>query len=280
MDRRRHGRAWGPARNRGHRNLRDTLEEARAFLGEPSHFAPRFREPLPRNTAKAARRLFAASRPVRGTLAETYLHSRGVTVPLRFPSLRFHPACYYREHDGAPPETWPALIAAVTDLSGNITGVHRTWLARDGSAKAPIEHPRRAMGHLLGHAVRLGAADDVLAAGEGIETMLSLKSVLPDIPMTAALSAAHLAALSLPNSLRRLYVAVDNDPAGRRAARRLTARARETNIEAHFLVPRGKDWNADLHKGRPATTLIAALAQLSTEDATRFAAISRSATTT
>ena len=64
--------------------------------------------------------------------------------------------------------------------------------------------------------------------------------------MVAALSAAHLAALLLPPSLRRLYIAVDNDPAGRRAATRLTTRARASDIEAHLLVPRGDDWNADL----------------------------------
>ena len=127
----------------------------------------------------------------------------------------------------APLETWPALIAAVTDLSGNITGVHRTWLARDGSAKAPIADPRRAMGELLGNAVRFGAVHDVLAAGEGIETMLALRSLLPDMPMAAALSASHLAALLLPPRLRQLYVAADNDPAGRRAAIRLIARASE-----------------------------------------------------
>ena len=38
--------------------------------------------------------------------------------------------------------------------------------------KAPIDTPRRAMGDLLGNAVRFGVVDDVLAAGEGIETML------------------------------------------------------------------------------------------------------------
>ena len=36
--------------------------------------------------------------------------------------------------------------------------------------------------------------------------------------MIAGLSANHLAALDLPPSLRRLYVARDNDAAGRRAA--------------------------------------------------------------
>ncbi|OYV30446.1 MAG: DNA primase, partial [Acidocella sp. 20-61-6] len=102
----------------------------------------------------------------------------------------------------AQPEPWPALIAAVTDLSGVITGVHRTWLDPGGFdpirlGKAPVETPRRALGHLLGHAVRFGLVNglDVLAAGEGIETMLSLRCVLPAMPMAASLSAGHLAAL-------------------------------------------------------------------------------------
>ena len=56
--------------------------------------------------------------------------------------------------------------------------------------------------------------DDVLAAGEGIETMLALGTVLPRMPMAAALSAAHLAANVFPAALRRLYIARDNDPAG------------------------------------------------------------------
>jgi hypothetical protein len=102
------------------------------------------------------------------------------------------------------------MIAAVTDLSGAITGAHRTWLDPTGERKAPVETPRRAMGHLLGHAVRFDVAHDVLAAGEGIETMLSLRCVLPTMPMVAALSAAHLAAILFPATLRRLYVARDS----------------------------------------------------------------------
>ena len=259
------------ALNRGHRSLSDTLEEARAFLSEPSHLAPRAPEPAPRNGAEAGRRLFAASRAVRGTLAETYLRSRRITVPLRFPALRFHPACYYRAHENAPLETWPALIAAVTDLSGNVTGVHRTWLALDGLAKANLEDPRRAMGDLLGHAVRFGAVRDVLAAGEGIETMLSLKSLLPQLPMFAALSAAHLAALLLPQSLSRLYVAVDNDPAGRRAATHLATRARSANVETLLLMPHRDDWNTDLRELGPHQVFDDLAVQLRNEDAARFA---------
>lgn len=81
------------------------------------------------------------------------------------------------------------------------------------------------MGHLLGHGVRFGAANDVMAAGEGIETMLSLRSTMPTLPMVAALSANHLAALLFPVTLRRLYIARDADPAGDIAMASLADRA-------------------------------------------------------
>ena len=138
------------------------------------------------------------------------------------------------------------MIAAVTDLSGAITGVHRTWLSPNGSDKAPIETQRKAMGGLLGHAVRFGAADEVLAVGEGIETMLSLRCALPAMPVAAALSANHLAALLLPLTLRRLYIARDADASGDMALVALTERADAAGIEALALSPRMGDFNEDL----------------------------------
>jgi Toprim domain len=262
------------ALNRRHTSLRDTLEEARTFLNEPTRLPPHSQRPIRRDSKGAACRLFAASRPIHGTLAETYLRSRGITLPLRFTALRFHPNCYYRAHNDAPVETWPALIGAVTDLSGNVSGVLRTWLARDGSAKAPITSPRRALGELLGHAVRFGAADDVLAVAEGIETTLTLKSLLPRLPMAAALSANHLAALLLPPTLRRLYIAADNDNAGLRALARLTDRARQASIEAHPLLPCFDDWNAELLALGFADSFRTIAGQLHREDVERFRSFS------
>jgi phage/plasmid primase-like uncharacterized protein len=162
------------------------------------------------------------------------------------------------------------MIAAVTDLSGTITGVHRTWLARDGSGKAPIDTPRRAMGGLLGHAVRFGAAGDVLAAGEGIETMLSLRYALPAMPMAAALSASHLAALALPAALRRIYVARDADAAGETAATALIERAQAAGIEARVLSPRLKDLNEDLQAFGSGAVRASMRMQLASQDAARF----------
>jgi hypothetical protein len=172
------------------------MDEARSFLSLPHPAANGFIKPKRREggSSEAARRLFRAGRPVPGTPAEAYLRARGITAKLDWPALRYHPSVYYRARPDAELELWPALLAAVTDLDGTITGVQRTWLDRERPAKAPFADPRRALGYLLGNGVRFGHAADILAAGEGIETMLTLKSVLPALPMIAGLSANHLAA--------------------------------------------------------------------------------------
>ena len=238
------------ARNRGLDRLRDALDEARAFLSLPRPDLGRTTRhetsSAPRGSPESARRLFAMSQPIPGTVAEAYLRRRGIAALHASGSLRFHPRCYYRPDADAPTETWPALIAAVTDLDGRITGAHRTWLDPSGRDKAPIDTPRRAMGHLLGHGVRFGVPTDVMAAGEGIETMLSLRSIMPSLPMIAALSANHLAAILLPGTLRRLYVARDSDPAGDAALATLNSRAAEAGIEALELSPALGDFNEDL----------------------------------
>ena len=168
------------------------------------------------------------------------------------------------------------MIACVADLVGSITGVHRTWLDPDGFdrvrlGKAPIDTPRRAMGDLLGNAVRFGAPDDdVLVAGEGIETMLSLRCALPTLPMAAALSANHLAAMLLSSSLRRLYIARDADAAGDMVQATLLNRAQAAGIEAIPLSPRLGDFNEDLHVFGLDTLRAALRIQLAPEDVSRF----------
>jgi len=253
----------------------DALAEARAFLTLPCRESadtlPR-RSSAPSGSAEAARRLFAAGRPVPGTPAEAYLRAPGITARLDWPALRFHPAVWYRESEAHPREAWPALLAAVTDPSGNITGIQRSWLDRTGTAKAPIADPRRALGCLIGNGVRFGIATDIVAAGEGVETMLALASVLPALPLIAALSANHLAALAFAPSWRRLYVARDNDRAGRHAADRLHQRGRTAGIKIRELVPVHEDFNADLCALGPAALLAHLAPQLVPADLARFAA--------
>jgi hypothetical protein len=255
--------------NRGLGSLREALAEARTFLRLPRpEFVPRTAGPsAPVGSPEAAQRLWARSQPLAGTLGDVYLRARGIAGAGAQPALRFHPACWYRPDARTPRQIWPALIAAVTDESGAVTGIQRTWLSRDGGAKAPVDTPRRAMGHLLGNGVRFGPDHDVLAAGEGIETMLALRMALPSLPIVAALSANHLAALSFPPGLRRLYIARDNDAAGRAAVQRLTSPAAAAGIAAHVLSPAANDFNTDLARLGIAALRARLAGQLAAEDA-------------
>jgi hypothetical protein len=261
------------AKTRGLSRLCDVLDEARTFLSLPTlssdSCARQDQVPDPHGSSQSARRLYAMSQPIHGTFAEGYLAGRKITAPSDGP-LRFHPRCYYRPDANSPTETWPAMIAAVSDLSGKITGVHRTWLDPSSSGKAPIATPRRAMGHLIGHGVRFGTVDDVLAVGEGIETMLSLRSIAPALPIQAALSANHLSAILFPATLRRLYIARDNDPSGDAAASRLRTRAETVGIEVLVLSPAFNDFNEDLCRIGAEDLQHGVRLQLAPEDAVRF----------
>lgn len=248
--------------NQRYARLSETIEEAKRFLRLPlpasdnDSTSRAFAKPARAGSPAAARRLFAASKPLAGSLAATYLRSRGIKRTCDLPALRFHPRCYYRPNKDDVPGTLgalPALIAAVTGNDGVQTGAHRTFLCASGpnpsgDMKAKVASPRRAMGNMLGNAIRFGTAKDVLIAGEGIETVLSLREVLPTMPMAAATSSAHLAAILFPPTLRRLYVARDRDAAGDAAFGILSDRAQAAGIELVSLMPELGDFNDDLRQ--------------------------------
>ncbi len=228
----------------------DLLAEARAHLGRPQPILPDTPVPkkakAPGGTPAAAARLFAASVPVAGTLADTYLRARGLTQGGMMSALRFHPKCWHRDEGETRSLPRPALIAAVTDGAGSLQGVHRTWLAPDGIAKKVTHGPPLRLDCRLASAVRLTPHEDILVVGEGIETMLSLSEAIPGLPVWAALSSSHLGAVLLPEGLQRLYIAIDRDPAGQGAAERLSARALDVGIAVRVLEPRLGDFNDDL----------------------------------
>lgn len=268
--------------NRRHARLGETIKEAERFLALPPSTGHQgnavFTRPAQVGSSQAAKRLFAASRPLFGSLAADYLRSRGITQLHELSALRFHRRCYYRPNeDDAPgtPGTFPALIAAVTDHDGRQTGAHRTYLSPygldpGGNGKANVASPRRAMGDILGHAVRFGQCSDVMVAGEGIETILSLREILPKLPMAAATSSAHLAAILFPPGLRRLYVARDRDAAGDAAFGTLRARAQSAAVELVPLTPALGDFNDDLRQHGAAALGQRIVGQLREQDRTRF----------
>ena len=231
--------------------LRAALDEARRFLALP--VSPTTSRDEPYDATEAARRLWRRCRAIDGTHAERYLHARGL-LQCRFAALRFHPELRYRE--GSTVRRLPALVAAVTgDDPGTqsgpgspILGVQRTWLDPRSPAKAGVASPRKALGRIHGLAVRFGAPSDFapLVVGEGIETVLSLVTAVPEIRAAAALSAGSLGAFAPPPGLARLVIARDNDEDGSLAAERLARRCARLGIAATVIVPVGNDFNDDL----------------------------------
>ena len=226
--------------------LRPALDEARAFLALPAPAPPGAagEETVTERVARA-RRLWAACRPVAGTHAERYLRARAI-ARCGFAALRCHPRLHYRDEAGF--RRFPALVAAVTEPGGYVTGVHRTWLDPHRPAKAPVAAPRKTMGRVYGLAVRFGrpAGGASLLVGEGLETVLSLLTAVPALAGAAALAAGSLGAFSPPSGVSRLLIARDGDAEGEAAAERLAMRCAEAGIDATVLVPERGDFNDDL----------------------------------
>jgi hypothetical protein len=81
----------------------------------------------------------------------------------------------------------------------------------------------------------------------------------------------HLAALLLPPTLRRLYIARDADAAGDLAFATLAERAEAAGIEALALPPEVGDFNEDLCAFGVAAVRAALRIQLAPQDVIRFA---------
>lgn len=158
-----------------------------------------------------ARMLWDRALPAAGTLAEIYLRSRGIRVPvpecLRFlPRLEHYPSKKY----------WPCMIAAI-QLNGAVLAVQRTYLDPLGAGKAPVEGAKRSLGPMGQGAVCLGPAMSMLGLAEGIETALSARQ-LYGFPVWATLSANRLAKITLPKEVTNLTIFADDGDVGMKAA--------------------------------------------------------------
>ena len=109
--------------------------------------------------------IWQASQPAEGTPVAAYLRSRGLVLPTSS-DLRFHRGL--KHPSGA---IWPAMVALVTHgESGVAIAIHRTYLARDGAGKAPVDPAKMMLGPCGSGVVRLAQPDTLLMVGEGIET--------------------------------------------------------------------------------------------------------------
>jgi hypothetical protein len=229
-----------------HRGLWDRLEAAPASRSTPA--AKQDAEAVKR--IEAATRIWAASHDPRGTLVATYLASRGLDLaPGR--GLRFHTGLKHTTGT-----VWPAMVALVTDVTDTPIGVHRTFLVRDGSGKAPVSPARMSLGPIRRGAVRLAPAAKKIVVGEGIETVLSVMKTT-GTPGWAALSTSGLRTVILPSLVEEIVILADADAPGEAAACDAAARWTREGRQVQIARPTSgyKDFNDMLrsrHDGRRA----------------------------
>jgi hypothetical protein len=221
----------------------DHRRTARRTLGE------RARDQDDRKRGEAALALWEIAKPGEGTLVETYLASRGLHLPSPH-AVRFHTGV---KHPSGG--LWPAMLALVTRGSDGVPlAIHRTFLARDGARKAPVEPSKMMLGPCRGGVVRLANPGDLLMVGEGIETCLAAM-LASDHPAWAALSTSGLRALDLPDDVRNVIVLADGDDAGEAAARDCAFRWKREGRRVRIArPPLGLDFNDILMSGLPRST--------------------------
>jgi hypothetical protein len=208
-------------------------------VGRGPHFPPPRDEGL--RTTASVERLWREAVETTGTLGERYLQRR--SLPGVLPDVRFHPRC----PSGPRPRTVfrPALLVAVREGARPVA-LQRIFLNRETAwheAKMMLGAPGR--GSWQG-----AAAGAVLAIAEGFETAAAFTR-LHGIACWAALGARRLDRLAIPPCVRTLIIAEDNDPEGRRAARKAWARYQADGLTMWRMPPPdgADDW-AEVLEGR------------------------------
>lgn len=190
--------------------------------------------------SKAARAIWAAAAPVEGTPAEAYLRSRGVTMQLPH-TLRFARLRYPQEQ-----ERRPALVAAVCNAAGDLTGIQRTFLTDEGR-KASVPEAKLSLGRVAGGAIQIGPAVANLVVTEGLEDGLTLAQALGRSVWVSA-GTSMLPRMELPDVTRAVVIGADGDAAGEtaatKAAHAFAAAGRKVRVMRP--TPGFKDFNAEL----------------------------------
>lgn len=192
-----------------------------------------------RDMGALAVRLWKASVPIAGTLAEEYLLARGLSRPYS-KALRFNPATILGS--GPTKRIMPAMIAAAENDIG-VTAVQRTFLDPEDVLRKPIPKTKVSLGLIGSAAIRLAPATDELGLAEGIEDALSAMEWF-GTPTWALGGVERLAFVAIPERVRRVIVYADRG----RAAERLLEKARDhLTANGRELIPRlpqhHDDWN-------------------------------------
>jgi putative DNA primase/helicase len=172
-----------------------------------------------------------------------YLMSRHVWPLPPGCTLRAHSTVRYCD-SGKTIGWYPALVADVLDIAGQLVTVHVTWLHQ--GKKLAGHQPRKLLSKMtrrVGCAARLMPATNVLGIAEGIETAISA-ALLQGVPVWAACSTSLLASFEPPPMVTTLRIYADRDEAGLASARKLMNRLQgRVRLELRVPPAPANDWN-------------------------------------
>ncbi len=210
------------------------------FSGSGSvEFQPKKNLPFSPN----ARRLWQSAMAITDSPAERYLAQRGLMSTSD--QLRYLGRTPLGPRGAV--QFLPAILAAVTTDMG-VVALHRTFLDAAGGKLAGFERPKRALGSLGFGAVRVAPpVQGRLGLAEGIESALSAMQLF-GIPCWATLGNKRFGLVSIPESVRELFLFIDNDAGGALAEERALKAYAAPNrvIHSRAPAPPGSDWNDEL----------------------------------
>lgn len=190
--------------------------------------------------------LWAKSHPAQGTIVETYLRSRGITIPIPG-TIRFLPRAFHKPSGQA----FPVMLARVDHVGqSQPVAVHRTFLKPDGSGKADVPSHKMMLGPVQGGGVHLAEHSDTLAIAEGLETGLSVLQAT-GLPTWAALSWSGMQNLVLPPGVKTAILCADYDAAGLKGAYNTADLWSRQGVNVRIVKPTmpGQDFNDLLRMG-------------------------------
>lgn len=158
-----------------------------------------------------ARKLANKSKPLKGTIGETYLkNTRGIDTRTCSDSIRFLPAIKEPETG----EFHPALLVIAKNIDGRVQGVQAIFLDKEGD-KLKCEEPKRSYGLIKGSLVPVHEGGNLYAVAEGAETALSIATARKDMTVFASLgSITNFSAMDFKTQSNTLIIFADHDEPG------------------------------------------------------------------
>lgn len=202
-----------------------------------------------------AREIWGCARPIRGTPAEVYLHSRGITTTPP-ETIQFVETARWRDRStGEVGPSLPAVACAIQNCADDVVGVQCIFLDHGGLAKyergradGSRTKAKLSFGILSGAALRLGPVAESIVLCEGPEDGLTLMQMLPGRSVWVSCGTAGLSRVELPDAVQAVTLAGDNNLAGRNAVATAYAvfDAAGKRVAEVFPDPAFADWNDQL----------------------------------